>query len=434
MTITTTHQTQTTDFDVLIVGAGISGIGAAYHLKTRRPNTSFVVLEAHDSIGGTWNLFQYPGIRSDSDMPTFGYSFKPWTHCKSIADGHVILDYLQQTVTENGLGEHIRFGYRVLGAGFDSRQGRWTVTADHASTGETTTFTARFLFLGTGYYDHDAGFAPEFNGVEDFAGQVFNNRYWELSLLRLNQLNYFEQIKPENAELKKNEKAGTVDIKLKVKEKGKQSISFSGGVSGIAGTFVSLSYQTNNFLGLGETLTISGQLGNLQQGATFGFTEPYLFDRPISTGFTVFYSKFNYNQAKQEGLLLGQQVAIDPALQQNYTTDSHGFTMVEVSVERGAPATRLNPDDPWVTWAIASLERTTGKKTAVLPNLGGTLPNEVFAHTLGLPTIWVPHSYPACSQHAPNEHLLGSVAREGLQIMAGLFWDLGESAPHSGTA
>ncbi|TDN70364.1 M20 family metallopeptidase [Paraburkholderia sp. BL10I2N1] len=114
--------------------------------------------------------------------------------------------------------------------------------------------------------------------------------------------------------------------------------------------------------------------------------------------------------------------------------DSHGYTMVEVSVERGAPATRLNPDDPWVTWAIASLERTTGKKTAVLPNLGGTLPNEVFAHTLGLPTIWVPHSYPACSQHAPNEHLLGSVAREGLQIMAGLFWDLGESAPHSGAA
>jgi hypothetical protein len=103
--------------------------------------------------------------------------------------------------------------------------------------------------------------------------------------------------------------------------------------------------------------------------------------------------------------------------------------MVDLTVESGAPATRLDPDDPWVTWAIASLEQTTGKKTAVLPNLGGTLPNEVFADTLGLPTIWVPHSYPACSQHAPNEHLLGPVAREGLQIMAGLFWDLGENAP-----
>ena len=111
--------------------------------------------------------------------------------------------------------------------------------------------------------------------------------------------------------------------------------------------------------------------------------------------------------------------------------DAHGFSLVEISVERGAPATRLNPDDPWVTWAIASLEHTTGKKTAVLPNLGGTLPNEVFADTLGLPTIWVPHSYPACSQHAPNEHLPVGVLREALSIMTGLYWDLGSgSTPH----
>ncbi|MGF6549275.1 acetylornithine deacetylase/succinyl-diaminopimelate desuccinylase-like protein [Paraburkholderia youngii] len=109
--------------------------------------------------------------------------------------------------------------------------------------------------------------------------------------------------------------------------------------------------------------------------------------------------------------------------------DAHGFQLVEIDVERGAPATRLDPDDPWVRWALASLEATTGKKTALLPNLGGTLPNEVFADTLGLPTIWVPHSYPACSQHAPNEHLLGPVVREGLQMMAGLFWDLGENSP-----
>ena len=119
-------------------------------------------------------------------------------------------------------------------------------------------------------------------------GQVFNNRYWELSLLRLNQLGYFETIKPENAELNRNVKAGTVDINLKVKEKGKQSISFSGGVSGISGSFIGASYQTNNFLGLGETLTISAQIGDIQKNIQFGFTEPYLFDRPISTGFTVF--------------------------------------------------------------------------------------------------------------------------------------------------
>jgi outer membrane protein insertion porin family len=157
-------------------------------------------------------------------------------------------------------------------------------------------------------------------------GQIFNNRLWELSLLRLNQLNYFDTIKPENAELKRNVKAGTVDIKLKLKEKGKQSISFSGGVSGIAGTFIGGSYTTNNFLGLGETLSLTAQIGSFQRNIQFGFTEPYLFDRPISTGFTIFTNKFDYNQAKQEGLLVGQEIAINPALQENYTTNSKGFT------------------------------------------------------------------------------------------------------------
>lgn len=158
-------------------------------------------------------------------------------------------------------------------------------------------------------------------------GQVYNNRLWELSLLRLNQLGYFDVIKPENAELKRNVKAGTVDIRLKVHEKGKQSISFSGGVSGIAGTFVSASYQTNNFLGLGETLTLSAQLGSFQKGYTFGFTEPFLFDRPITSGFTIFASKLSFNQEKQFGALTGENVALNPALQQNYDTNTKGFTM-----------------------------------------------------------------------------------------------------------
>src|SRR3984893_632640 len=126
-------------------------------------------------------------------------------------------------------------------------------------------------------------------------GALFNNRWWEASILRLNQLNYFDPIKPDNAEIKRNTKAGTVDIKLRVKEKGKQSISFSGGVSGVAGSFVGLSYQTNNFLGLGETLSFSAQVGDRQQNILFGFTEPYLFDRPLSTGFTIFANRFDYN-------------------------------------------------------------------------------------------------------------------------------------------
>ncbi len=120
-------------------------------------------------------------------------------------------------------------------------------------------------------------------------GDIFNNRAWELSILRLNQLNYFDKVKAEDAEIKRNTKQGTVDILLKLKEKGKQSISLTGGVSGLAGNFVGLGYQTNNFLGLGETLTLSGQIGNIQKTAVFGFTEPYLFDRPMASGFTISY-------------------------------------------------------------------------------------------------------------------------------------------------
>jgi len=178
VTTTTTPEVETTDFDVLIIGAGISGIGAAYHLKTRRPGTTFAILEGKDAIGGTWNQFRYPGIRSDSDMPTFGFGFKPWTHKKAIADGHIILDYLQETVTENHIDEHIRFGHRVSAAEFSSSAGRWTVTVQHGGSDETVQITARFLFSGTGYYDHEAGFTPEFDGLEDFTGRVIHPQHW----------------------------------------------------------------------------------------------------------------------------------------------------------------------------------------------------------------------------------------------------------------
>jgi outer membrane protein insertion porin family len=189
-------------------------------------------------------------------------------------------------------------------------------------------------------------------------GQIFNNRLWEMSLLRLNQLGYFETLKPENAELKRNVKAGTVDIKLKVKEKGKQSISFSGGVSGLMGSFVGFSYQTNNFLGLGETLTLSAQVGSIQKEIQFGFTEPYLFDRPISTGFTVFSSKFDYNTARQEGLLFGQQVAINPALQENYNTNSKGFTIFSSYPLRKISFTRVGLTYGWSTTDITAYSQS----------------------------------------------------------------------------
>jgi outer membrane protein insertion porin family len=159
-------------------------------------------------------------------------------------------------------------------------------------------------------------------------GQLFNKRAWEISILRLNQLDYFERIEQDKAvEIKRNSKEGTVDLNLKLKEKGKQSIGLQGGVSGLAGTFLGLTYQTNNFLGLGETLTFSAQFGDIQRSFMFGFTEPYLFDRPISTGFTLFSSRYSFNQARQAALLTGQAVSINPEFIQNYNESSSGFTL-----------------------------------------------------------------------------------------------------------
>ncbi len=189
-------------------------------------------------------------------------------------------------------------------------------------------------------------------------GQVFNKHYWDLSILRLNQLNYFNKIKPEDAELKRNSKTGAVDILLKLKEKQKQSISFSGGVSGLAGSFVGLSYQTNNFLGLGETLTVSAQVGDIQKSILFGFTEPYLFDRPISTGFTIFDNEFNYNTARETGLLLGTEVAINPALQENYTNDSKGFTAFASYPMRKFSFARLGLTYGWSTTNITAFSQS----------------------------------------------------------------------------
>jgi outer membrane protein insertion porin family len=157
-------------------------------------------------------------------------------------------------------------------------------------------------------------------------GDLFNNHLWELSLLRLNQLNYFDVIKPENAEIKRDTKNGTVDISLKLKEKGKQSISLTGGVSGITGEFLGLTYSTNNFLGLGETLSFTAQFGSIQRQFQFGFTEPYLLQKPITTGFTIFDSRYNFNQAEETSLLYGQKISLNPDIAQNYNQNSKGFT------------------------------------------------------------------------------------------------------------
>ena len=164
-------------------------------------------------------------------------------------------------------------------------------------------------------------------------GQIYNQQLWELSIQRLNQLGFFDNLKPDDPNVTErhlNEKEGTVDLTLKVKEKGKNSIGLSGGVSGLSGTFVGLSYSTNNFLGLGETLSIQANIGNLQRNVSFNFTEPYLFDRPLQAGFTVYFTKFTYDQARQAALLSGQAINLPAALQenlQNYTQSSHGFAV-----------------------------------------------------------------------------------------------------------
>ena len=169
------------DQDVLIVGAGISGIGMAVHLQMYSPGRSFGLAERRADLGGTWDLFRYPGIRSDSDMHTLGFVFEPWKHEKSIADGPAILEYLNRIVDERGIREKIRFNSKVVGADWDSTAARWTVTMEDEKGAKSTT-TARWLYLGSGYYDYDEPFDAQFAGREDFKGQILHPQFWPKDL------------------------------------------------------------------------------------------------------------------------------------------------------------------------------------------------------------------------------------------------------------
>jgi monooxygenase len=164
--------------DVLILGAGLSGIGAACHLQRLCPGKTFAILEARESIGGTWDLFRYPGIRSDSDMFTLGYSFRPWLGSKAIADGDEILSYIRDTAGEHDIEPQIRFGHRALRAEFSTADARWTVHAVRADTGETALFTCDFLHCCTGYYRYDEGYTPHFEGLERFGGRFVHPQHW----------------------------------------------------------------------------------------------------------------------------------------------------------------------------------------------------------------------------------------------------------------
>jgi cation diffusion facilitator CzcD-associated flavoprotein CzcO len=164
--------------DVLIVGAGISGVGAGCRLRESCPGKTFAILEARAAIGGTWDLFRFPGIRSDSDMFTLCYPFRPWSESQAIVDGSSILDYIRATAREHGIEERIRFQHRVVAAEWSSAQTRWTVEVERTDTGETLHLTCGFLFTCTGYYRYEAGYTPEFEGIERFGGEIVHPQFW----------------------------------------------------------------------------------------------------------------------------------------------------------------------------------------------------------------------------------------------------------------
>ncbi|OBA71705.1 FAD-containing monooxygenase EthA [Mycobacterium sp. 1554424.7] len=164
--------------DVLIVGAGISGIGAAYYLKREVPAKSFVILEARGSTGGTWDLFRYPGIRSDSDLQTFGYEFKPWRDEDSIASAEKVLAYLRESAAENGIDEHIRVNHKVVGAAWSTDEARWLVDVDRTDTNVRVQISANWIFCAGGYYRYDEGYTPHFEGRDRYKGQIVHPQHW----------------------------------------------------------------------------------------------------------------------------------------------------------------------------------------------------------------------------------------------------------------
>jgi len=166
--------------DVLIVGAGLSGVGAAHHIQSAFPRRTYAILEAREAMGGTWDLFRYPGVRSDSDMQTLGYRFRPWTQAKALADGPSILQYVKDTAADAGIDRHIRYGHRVTAASWSTEDSLWTVEAEH--DGETVRLTARFLYVCTGYYHYDGGYSPAFPGLDRFEGTVIHPQQWPENL------------------------------------------------------------------------------------------------------------------------------------------------------------------------------------------------------------------------------------------------------------
>ncbi|MDG0866495.1 flavin-containing monooxygenase [Candidatus Lucifugimonas marina] len=176
-----TNRTDIEEFDVLVVGAGIAGVGGAYHLSTQRPDSTFVVLESQDNFGGTWRSHNYPGIRSDSDLHTYGYKFKPWTG-PPIATAEEILNYMGEVIDENDLSGHIRYNHKITSAKWSSEENRWFIEATQTDTGDSRYFSANFLWMCQGYYRHSEGFTPDWPGMDDYQGQIVHSETWPKDL------------------------------------------------------------------------------------------------------------------------------------------------------------------------------------------------------------------------------------------------------------
>ncbi len=172
----------TKHFDVIIIGAGLSGIGSAYHLQRHCPQKTYAIFESRNSIGGTWDLFRYPGIRSDSDMYTFSYSFKPWKNKKSISEGQVILDYIKETAREFDIEKHIRFGHKIMAASWSSKAAKWTIKSSSNDAQEHTNYTCNFLLVCSGYYNYENGYTPKFEGLENYKGTIVHPQKWKADI------------------------------------------------------------------------------------------------------------------------------------------------------------------------------------------------------------------------------------------------------------
>ncbi len=279
------------ELDVLIIGAGISGVGAACHMRRNAKHKSFAIVDQRERIGGTWDLFRYPGIRSDSDMFTFGYKFKPWVSDRSLAEGHRIREYLEETANEYNVANDITFNTQAIVANWDSKTARWTVETENLKTGERSSIVSKFLFMGAGYYRYDEAYVPDFEGKEDFKGQVVHPQFW-----------------PEDLDYS--------DKKVVVIGSGATAITLVPNLAKRAKKVIQLQRSPSYVVSMPGNIPVNGWLGKFLPAQM-----TYDFIRFFVTRGAVFFFKQSRNYPKQVKKLLIYQVRRQ--LPKGYDVDKH---------------------------------------------------------------------------------------------------------------